>query len=821
MQLPDRSPHTQEQSRIAKLHSYDVLRTAPEADYDDIAQIAAQVCGAPIALVGFIDERSHWLKACCGIDLVEIPLKESFCQYTIQQDDVLVVENTARDARFSGLPSVAREASILFYAGAPLITPDGYRIGSVCVADFVPRTLTGGQIASLRRLSRMVVQNLELRRLAAEHALFIQEHERAARELRASEHNLRRITDNVPGLLARVDREYRYRFANNAYDVMLGIDHRAMIGRTMAEVIGTEAFASIQRYVDRALCGESVVYDTEISFATVGRRWIQASYLPDYSESGEVLGFFLSVIDITRRKQAEISLKERTELLDNVLSTVPLTVYWKDKNSIYLGCNAYFAQAAEIASPEMIAGKSDYDLPWSVEDAERYRAEDAAVFSTGEASLNLEQHYIDRDGVPAVALTSKLPLHDADGNVFGVLGVSIDVTERKDLEAEREVLLQQTKQLLSEALERADQDFLTGLLNHRAFHNTLDEETARAQREGGTLAIVILDLDHFNYLNDVYGYIAGDEMLQQIAKRIGRQCSAYDTLARFGGDEFALLLPNVTQADAAAVVHRVIESVETEGFLPPGYESKIPLAISAGMALFPVDADNRLELLAVANERLRLAKSGGDSVIALAQNVRHDLTRSRQGFPMLDSMIAAVDNKDRYTRHHSEDVLTYSLEIAVGLGLSRKEQNSIKVAALLHDIGKIGVPDHILRKPGNLTQEEFEAVKQHPMMGAIIVAAVPGFEETLDAVRHHHERWDGEGYPFGLKGEEIPLPARVMAVADAFSAMTTDRPYRKGMSAEQACALIRRGAGSQWDPRCVAAFLRARAPCSAPVAAAA
>ena len=177
---------------------------------------------------------------------------------------------------------------------------------------------------------------------------------------------------------------------------------------------------------------------------------------------------------------------------------------------------------------------------------------------------------------------------------------------------------------------------------------------------------------------------------------------------------------------------------------------------------------------------------------------------------MLDALVTAVDTKDRYTHCHSQDVLSYSLEIARVLGLDEKTQHTIAVAALLHDVGKIGVPDHILRKPGKLTEEEFAAIQKHPMMGAAIVGAVPGFEETLDCVRHHHERWDGGGYPFGLRGEETPLLARLMAVADAFSAMTTDRPYRQGMDEARALAILEAGAGTQWDPVCVRALIQAR-----------
>jgi HD-GYP domain-containing protein (c-di-GMP phosphodiesterase class II) len=181
-----------------------------------------------------------------------------------------------------------------------------------------------------------------------------------------------------------------------------------------------------------------------------------------------------------------------------------------------------------------------------------------------------------------------------------------------------------------------------------------------------------------------------------------------------------------------------------------------------------------------------------------------------ENFMMLNALVTAVDNKDRYTRRHSDDVLTYSVQIAEGLGLDDETLFTVRIAALLHDVGKIGVPDSILRKPGKLTEEEFAAIKQHPSMGAIIVSSVPGFEATLDAVRYHHERWDGKGYPSGLAGEDIPLIGRLMAVADAYSAMTTDRPYRKAMASSRAEEILRGGAGSQWDPACVEAFFKAR-----------
>ncbi|MCW3062181.1 MAG: diguanylate cyclase domain/uncharacterized domain [Capsulimonas sp.] len=216
---------------------------------------------------------------------------------------------------------------------------------------------------------------------------------------------------------------------------------------------------------------------------------------------------------------------------------------------------------------------------------------------------------------------------------------------------------------------------------------------------------------------------------------------------------------------------------------------------------------DRHEVIRLADERLRRAKTGAE-VETEADQVRATMTTTLEGFSMLDALVTAVDNKDRYTRRHSEDVMAYCLTIARAMGMSEDEQTTIGVAALLHDVGKIGVPDAVLRKPGRLTDFEYEAIQHHPQMGAAIVSTVAGLEASLDAVRHHHERWDGDGYPSGLSGTDIPLIARMMAVADAFSAMTTDRPYRLGMPPAKALSILENGAGSQWDPNCVRVFLQ-------------
>ena len=174
---------------------------------------------------------------------------------------------------------------------------------------------------------------------------------------------------------------------------------------------------------------------------------------------------------------------------------------------------------------------------------------------------------------------------------------------------------------------------------------------------------------------------------------------------------------------------------------------------------------------------------------------------------MLDGLVAAVDNKDHYTRQHSEDVTAYAVALAGELGLSAESQRTVRIAGLLHDVSKIGVPDRILRKPARLSDDETEIVKQHASLGEVIIKSVPNIGEVVDAVSAHHERFDGRGYPRGQAGAEIPLLGRILAVADAYSAMTTDRPYRRALSAQDARAELGRAAGSHLDPEVVRAFL--------------
>ena len=353
--------------------------------------------------------------------------------------------------------------------------------------------------------------------------------------------------------------------------------------------------------------------------------------------------------------------------------------------------------------------------------------------------------------------------------------------------------------LYEDARRRAERDPVTGLYNHRTLQQMLLQAMSAADDDRSSLAVVLMDLDNFKFFNDTYGHLSGDDVLRLVGMAIEQSIEGKAACGRYGGDEFMLLLPETDHRTAAKIAQKVRKTLSDAGYRPSGQQQSVPLAMSYGVAVYPSDGLSRHELIVQADANLFRSKTGGGDVINAPSPY---IVRARQipGYEMIDSLIATVDNKDRYTRRHSEDVAEYAYILGEAMGVERGMLDTLAVAGLLHDVGKIGVPDSILRKPGKLTADELIAIQSHPTFGALIVGAIPSLQHILPAVRHHHERWDGRGYPDALAGEDIPLIARIMAVADAVSAMTTDRPYRNGMEWPQVFDNIEKGLGTQFDP---------------------
>lgn len=362
--------------------------------------------------------------------------------------------------------------------------------------------------------------------------------------------------------------------------------------------------------------------------------------------------------------------------------------------------------------------------------------------------------------------------------------------------------------LYAAALRAADIDSVTGLFNHRAIHQRLDQALLNAKNRNQPLSVIMMDLDNFKLFNDTYGHPVGDQVLKKIGGELLEVCRPDDILGRYGGDEFIAVLPGTDADEARSIAQELRSKMDMSGFHRANEDRVVPLTLSFGIASYPGDSSNRHELLTIADANLYAAKNSDERIAASTETQRENRRLRGEGsFAMLDALITAVDNKDRYTRQHSEDVTEYALWIAEDMDMSQETLRQIRVAGLMHDVGKIGVPDEILRKPGRLTPEEREILQRHPWTGALIVSALSETEGVVDAVRCHHERWDGQGYPNQLTGEEIPLIGRIMAVADAFGAMTTDRPYRIALDWNDALKEIAANRGTQFDPAIVDAFL--------------
>jgi diguanylate cyclase (GGDEF)-like protein len=355
-------------------------------------------------------------------------------------------------------------------------------------------------------------------------------------------------------------------------------------------------------------------------------------------------------------------------------------------------------------------------------------------------------------------------------------------------------------------VESRRRDPLTGLLNHGAGIAELTELVEGARGDASSIGIALVDIDNFRLLNDVHGSTVGDDALLTVAETFRPDEEHWTVLARFGPDEFLAVAPAAVARDLPAAAQRMRDHLEARHLDLPSSE-RLPMTVSVGIAYFPFHAGSVIELISAATTALAEAKASGGNSVEIADAWTDEPRAPHTTFDVLQGLVLAIDRKDRYTKLHSEDVAAYALFLADRLGLEEDMKASLRIAALLHDVGKIGVPDDILRKPGRLTPYEYEIVKQHVALGDLIVRDVPDIDHIRAGVRYHHERWDGGGYMAGLAGVDIPLIARILAVGDAFSAMTTSRPYRKAMPPEKALDELRAVSGSQLDERLVDAFV--------------
>jgi len=672
----------------------------------------------------------------------------------------------------------------------------------------------------------------------------ISERKQAEEALRESEERYRSLVETSPDAIILSDLNTNIIMVNHQAVMLLRYDNaEELIGRNSLEFIAPEdrqrAVENMQRTLETGTT-RNAEYTLLRKDGTSFAAELSASSVVD--AQGRPQAFTAVMRDISERKRAEEALRTKDCAIEASINGIALAD--SEGNMTYVNPSLLKMWGYDHASE--LLGKHVTEF-WQAK--EKAREVGRALRDRGGWLGELVA--AKKDGSTFDVQLSATTVIDAAGKPLCIMGSFVDISEHKRAEEERE-------RLHSELELRAITDSLTGLYDHTYFYQRLAEEIDRSKRYDHSFALLLMDVDDFKRFNESRGHQVGDEMLRLVADCIQAGLRRSDIAFRYGGDEFAAILPHADPSKAETAVDRMNKRIAKRLKQMDG-DGANRLTLTAGVACFPDDGATADELVRIADATLYNAKwvarardimgqrediqslvsalvsrQGGAAGSARGAAFRPEALHEQQArivssvassiavalkdagvaqaledpdLQVLATVGAAAEIKDRYIRGHPERMSEQGVALAEEMGLSPERVTDIRIAALLHDIGKVTVSEGILNKPGKLTEREFANIKDHPVVGATLVSQVKGFERLVPIVRHHHERFDGAGYPDGLAGEDIPLEARILSVLDVFDALTHERAYRKAESKEEAMAVIERGAGTQFDPVVVKAFL--------------
>jgi diguanylate cyclase (GGDEF)-like protein len=373
----------------------------------------------------------------------------------------------------------------------------------------------------------------------------------------------------------------------------------------------------------------------------------------------------------------------------------------------------------------------------------------------------------------------------------------------------------------------------TGLYNRRHFKETLEKELALAKRHAQSLSLIMMDIDYFKAVNDVYGHPFGDLVLKQFAQVLKKTVRRYDTIFRFGGEEFVMISPRTDRPTGLVLAKRLLKTINAHSFGNKAH--LIKLKVSVSVASYPEEGVviRGFDLVNLADRILNKVKEYGGNKVFSSEDLErlegkapseNDASKviellkkkiyrlsQRANQSLIEAIFAlakTIGLKDWYSDTFTKRMMNYAIEIAKMLKLPKNEIEHIRKAVILHDIGKVGINEKILLKHSKLTTGEFETMKKHPQLSTDLIRPLYFLRGTVPLILYHHERWDGKGYPHRLKGKEIPIGARIIAIVDAYRSLTSNRPYRKAYPKSSAVKILKRESGTKFDPQVTAAFLK-------------
>ncbi|MFC1658869.1 diguanylate cyclase [Candidatus Omnitrophota bacterium] len=669
------------------------------------------------------------------------------------------------------------------------------------------------EMVRLKTKGQLEKELLELRTKIAERELFAMQKEWTYGRIKSEIQKLDSVINGLPNGVCIISRDCKVLFQN-----------KWLTDRFQDKV---DKFC-FQRYMKKGkLCTdcpikkaikESHTEEREVTW-TDGKSY-KLIAVPLGKFEGKLSGVAI-ITDVTEQRRAEAAFLQSQQKYADLVNNINVGVY---RNTP--GPHGHFLEA-NPAMVLMFEAKSKQDLlahrvSELYQDQKKRKQFSEKLMKHGFAK-NEESRLVTLKGRKFWGAITSVKKEDRHGNVY-FDGIVEDITERKWSERE---LIKKNRMLKQLTLK----DSRTGLYNHRYLEDFIESEFHRAQRYDYPLSVIMLDIDYFKSVNDVYGHQFGDLILRQLAGQLKKELRRSDIIVRFGGEEFIVISPGVGRPNVMLLAKRILNSVKGYNF--GNKRSIVRLKLSGAVASFPEDeARKGIDLIKLTDRILKKAKEeGGDRIYSsavikqeqvvlpekegqspdvlsiknkidkLSKRINNSLLEEISAFGKLNSL------KDGYTGRHVEKTIQYAAEVAGLLGMPQEKIEQIRKAYILHDLGKAGISKLTLRKKTKLNAKEFKEIRRHTQIGADIIKPIQFLRGIVPSILYHHERWDAKGYPEGLGKEQIPLGARVVSVVDAYQALTSDRSYRKAYSRKEAVKIIKHGSGKQFDPKVVKAFL--------------
>lgn len=647
----------------------------------------------------------------------------------------------------------------------------------------------------------------------------------AEEALKESENKFRTLADESPNIIF-INKSGRIVYANKKSEEIMGYSRQELFSPAFnfITLFSHESHWQVKASYEKHLKGIDLPSIEYVLQTKSGNKInaIIATKLIDYQGSTAILGI---VTDITKQKETERTIADSEKKYHNTLDAMPESVHVIDRDLHILIINQAFLKLnKDLGISPDIVGKTVFEaFPFL---ADTVLKEYEQVFTKNKVLTTKESTLINKETF--YTQTTKIPIVE-DGKVNKIVTVIRNVTEQKTKEKELIRLSDEILSINKKLKQLSLKDSQTGLFNHRYFVETINLEFSRAKREHHALSLIMIDIDYFKSINDVYGHIFGDLVLKQLASLLKHGIRHYNPVIRFGGEEFIIIASGLDRISATDLGQRLLDKVNETAF--GNTKQKVKLKLSIAVVSYPEEKMIKAaDFLEKADHILLKAKEFGGNRVYSSLDTSHlkkgtmnkkgptlkylnekmDRLNKRANQSLIEAIFAfarTIELKDHYTGEHVEETVNFATDLAKALKLPKDDILLIKQASILHDLGKIGISDKILLKPGKLTGKEFLEIKKHPLIAADIIRPIQLLHGLLPYIVHHHERWDGKGYPSRLKGEEIPVGARIIALADVYQALTSNRPYRKAFKKSEAIQIIKKEAGSHFDPQIVSVFL--------------